>query len=478
MEIKNVSLTTPVDYKTQQASIDRQRKLAEALQQQAMTPADGQMVSGWYVPPSWSQHVSKLASALLSGKQLGDLDKEESDLAKNQSQQRADTITKYIETLRGKKAMPAQFEEAPPMPTMPLGSGMSGINTVANDIDPNDQLLVGTLDRNQIAPSQSIAPDPRGAVDLLMRSNDPQLQQIGLEQSIKALEPKIVGRTMKDSTGKTIGVDETWQEEQKSTRELKKEEAQAKREADGIARQEKFEQEEKMRRLVMALRPTPQGPAPQMITNEQGVFQIDRNSRATPVIGPDGKPLSGKSAADKPLPNKVITDLKEARDTSTSLTKLQNNFKDDYAGKGIFGIGADLSMEAKGRLGADKDAVGWWKDYKKQAELVERHAMFGASLTTNEQAAWKSADIHPGLDPDVIKNNLAVRDKLARKVLANTAADYSDAGYDSEKINKIAGREQNNIPADAIKMLKANPSLRPQFDQKYGQGAARSHLGE
>lgn len=143
----------------------------------------------------------------------------------------------------------------------------------------------------------------------------------------------------------------------------------------------------------------------------------------------------------KPLPSKVVTELKDARENAAAMDALASSFKPSFAGKGVLGLGADAQLGASANLGVDKDTVDWWKNYRKQAELVERHAMFGASLTQGEQGAWRSADISPGMAPDVVKRNLQTRQRLAKKVLESTVADMTDAGYDPQKVQAIGNRQ-------------------------------------
>lgn len=168
----------------------------------------------------------------------------------------------------------------------------------------------------------------------------------------------------------------------------------------------------------------------------------NRGGPAQVVTTPDGRVVAPPPTREqtKPLPPKVVTELKDARENAAAMDALASSFKPSFAGKGVMGLGADMQVGASANLGIDKDAVDWWKNYRKQAELVERHAMFGASLTQGEQASWRSADISPGMDPAVVARNLATRQRLARKVLESTVADMSAAGYDPAKVEAIGNR--------------------------------------
>ncbi len=65
---------SPIATQLQMQAIDRQRKLAEMLQQQSMQPEQGQMISGHYVAPHPMQYLNKLAQALVGSSNQRDLD--------------------------------------------------------------------------------------------------------------------------------------------------------------------------------------------------------------------------------------------------------------------------------------------------------------------------------------------------------------------------------------------------------------------
>lgn len=181
-------------------------------------------------------------------------------------------------------------------------------------------------------------------------------------------------------------------------------------------------------------------------------------SKPFEVTGPDGQPVlvqqdkkgnivpvegySPKGGTGKPLPAGVVKQITEARDNAVTMDRLNSSFKDNFAGKGVFGLGADKQLAASGNFGMDGAAVDWWKNYRKQAELVERHALFGAALTPTEQESWRSADIGPGMNAGVVKKNLETRAALTKKMFENAQADQIDAGHAPSRINALGLRAQ------------------------------------
>lgn len=183
-----------------------------------------------------------------------------------------------------------------------------------------------------------------------------------------------------------------------------------------------------------------QAPKGLLQETDQGLMLVDPRAGTAMPVTAGGVPVKGKDA-NKPLAPAALKQLTEARDNASTMAALSSSFKDGYASKGVFGVGADLSLAGKSVMGSDADSVDWWKNYRKQAELVERHALFGAALTPGEQASWKSADIGPGMDAKVIKRNLETRARLTRKVLETTQQDLIDAGQPAARVNPIAGRQ-------------------------------------
>lgn len=170
------------------------------------------------------------------------------------------------------------------------------------------------------------------------------------------------------------------------------------------------------------------------------------------------------------IPAPVLKSLQDARESSAAISGLAERFSADFARKGVFGLGSDMELAANSVLGRDRESVDWWKDYRKQIELVERHALFGAALTESEKGSWRSADINPGMDAKVIQTNIAKRAELAKKVLAATQQDLIDSGYNAERIGSIAGRDVSPPKAAGIRSWGDDAPTLPQ--------AARAALKE
>lgn len=136
---------------------------------------------------------------------------------------------------------------------------------------------------------------------------------------------------------------------------------------------------------------------------------------------------AGDAAKGKTLPQSALKDIGALEETAARIGNLQREFDPSYAGL----KGAAATIAGNNIPGVTTKASEWWKNYRKEAELVERHAMFGASLTENEQKAWRSADISPTMAPEAIQRNLTRRAELAQKVFANAVDRQQRAGYNA-----------------------------------------------
>ena len=88
-------------YDVERVGGDQRQRLAEMLRANALNAPQGQMVSGWYVPPSWSQnlaHLAQTATGVLGGQYMEE----------QKNKQFADLLKKYGEGAPIQQEQPMQ----------------------------------------------------------------------------------------------------------------------------------------------------------------------------------------------------------------------------------------------------------------------------------------------------------------------------------------------------------------------------------
>ena len=70
-----------LDYNPELQDISRQRKIADLLMAKGLEQPQGQMISGRYVAPSWSQHLQSLGNAAIGTGLSSSLDEKQKALA-------------------------------------------------------------------------------------------------------------------------------------------------------------------------------------------------------------------------------------------------------------------------------------------------------------------------------------------------------------------------------------------------------------
>lgn len=147
-------------------------------------------------------------------------------------------------------------------------------------------------------------------------------------------------------------------------------------------------------------------------------------------------------AAGKLLKPKEIKEIAGPLSLANSLDQLAKDFKPEYASLGVYGFGADYSLDAK-RKGlpgfntkADQDAVSWWSRYQ-QLQAPGRHDLFGATLTGGELVNFQSFTSIPGNTAPNIKTNLFNQAKFARDTSNEKAQNFERFGYNVANIPNI-----------------------------------------
>ena len=100
-----------------------------------------------------------------------------------------------------------------------------------------------------------------------------------------------------------------------------------------------------------------------------------------------------------------------------------------------------------------KDAQRWWSEFRRQWDLVERNEMFGATLTPQEKASWKSATFGEEMTRDQIKDKLRIIHKSSIwKLYQHREALRASGFYDDQQIDAI-GKIFNPYNYDPTKAI-------------------------
>jgi hypothetical protein len=115
-------VSLPPEYQGQQASVDRRRKLAEALQAQAMAPLQARQAGQFMVAPSPLEGVAKLAQALSAHHQQGKADESQLALGQKVTADRQTRLAQALQTAQGSPQPAAELGGGPAMPGNPMGA--------------------------------------------------------------------------------------------------------------------------------------------------------------------------------------------------------------------------------------------------------------------------------------------------------------------------------------------------------------------
>ena len=142
----------------------------------------------------------------------------------------------------------------------------------------------------------------------------------------------------------------------------------------------------------------------------------------------DARRDMAKLQPPKPVPENILKVMRGAQSQADNMDQVFQSYKPEYGGVGGM-LSKTLGTWSPVSTKAQDDAANWWKQYQNQAALVERHEKFGTALSAGEQQAWRDATIAPGMTPQAIQRNLALRRSMAQKVYNSTLEQYKRAGY-------------------------------------------------
>lgn len=112
------------EFTPQVQGLERQRKMAEMLMTQGIQPQQGQMVSGHYVAPSWTQNLAGLANIAAGTYMQEQADTKQQELAQALRGKQQQAVQDYFSALQGTPGTPGQEAVVPKGQTLLDDNGM------------------------------------------------------------------------------------------------------------------------------------------------------------------------------------------------------------------------------------------------------------------------------------------------------------------------------------------------------------------
>ena len=242
-----MAYTNPYEQKI--IGLEEQKRTAEKLREMGMDTPQGQMVSGIYVAPSWTQYMSQ---ALKQGMGAYQAKKAEEGI-KAAGEERQAKIAEYL------KNMPTAQQE-------------TTLETPTTDQQQTYQQLYGENTFGQIPQVQGAIPEGQNIPIATTTTKEPTLEDYArYAMQGQDLSPEAANLAM--GIGRMRYESSQAEQARKEKMQERRDELARKAEEDRIRRQEMFGQQESMARLAASLRPAPQPQAP------------------VAVMGPDGQPV-------------------------------------------------------------------------------------------------------------------------------------------------------------------------------------------
>lgn len=174
---------------------NQSKRLAEMLRANALNQPQGQMVSGWYVPPSWSQNLNQALQTGLGawGGVMADREEQEA-------------LQKDLALLSGKPTPQQLAQAVRPQPQQPTTTPLpEGDVTPEAQVNPVGMALPEGRGGVQVSPQVNLQ-QPQGMPDY-RQFQSPQIRNMMLKKHIESLTPEYSQTPQYDQSGRAFVLD-------------------------------------------------------------------------------------------------------------------------------------------------------------------------------------------------------------------------------------------------------------------------------
>jgi hypothetical protein len=397
-------------------ALERQRKMAEMLLRKGMEgQPDSQMVSGYYVPPSFAQRLSPVLDQLVGQQGLKDVDEKTAKLVEMLRQKETQDLSKFFELQYGGAPMDAQ---AGPMPD----GGNIPINL--SQPDPRAAFEMGMqstspLVRSQIA--EMLKPQKLSAEETMTRYNPNTGRNEVVAQGAGKFRPPI-----QIDTGTAI--------------ELR----------------DPTDPSKVLSRIPKSQMPT----AGQVVERDEGTFLIDtRTGQARPVLGAGGQPLVGSGKPLNETQGNAVTFGARAIEANRISTNLENQGVTNTgairtAVGGLAGmtpfVGEQLEQGVRSTFNVLPSIAGGPSAQQQQNDQARRD--FVSAVLRKESGAAISAQEYINEEkkyfPQLGDSDAVIKQKQNSRLKAIEGLKAQAGPSGVRQINRIAGADQGGQVID------------------------------
>jgi len=416
-QMLNLGGNLPPEELLKQQQILRQQQMAQMLMQQGQQVPQGQMVSGRYVAPSFTQSLAGLANVYLGKKGLEKAEEEQLKMAERLREREGQSVKEYFQALEGTPAQP-----------VPRGYELGDAGTPATGPNYQKALQIAT---NPYAPSwlksqavEMLKPQKLGEGDVLTRINP----RTGQMETIASGGEKYRAPITIDTGTSTILLDP---------------------------------------RTNQPIGQFGKSTAGQVVEREDGTFLVDtRTGQAKPVVGPQGQSLVG----GKPLTetqsnavafgmravesNKIATDLENKGVANTGV--IRTVLGGTVSGTPI--IGEKLEQNVRSTFNVLPEFAGGPSPEQQQNDQARRN--FISAVLRKESGAAISPTEYVNEErkyfPQLGDSDKVIKQKQDARKLAIQALEAQAGPSGKRLIEK--GRELSPQDQEALNWANSNPT--------------------